>query len=54
MFPVVNFSSRIAPFLLLGGFLLHRASLIVLGIILFSATVAFQLVTLPVEFNASS
>ncbi|PDM40760.1 MULTISPECIES: zinc metallopeptidase [unclassified Geobacillus] len=54
MFPVVNFSSGIAPFLLLGGFLLHQASLIGLGIILFSAAVAFQVITLPVEFNASS
>jgi len=54
MFPVVNFSSGIAPFLLLGGFLLRQTSLIGLGIILFSAAVAFQLVTLPVEFNASA
>ncbi|WP_044747699.1 zinc metallopeptidase [Bacillus alveayuensis] len=54
MFPVVNFSSGIAPFLLLGGFLLHQTSLIGLGIILFSAAVAFQLITLPVEFNASA
>jgi len=54
MFPVVNFSSGIAPFLLLGGFLLQQTSLIGLGIILFSAAVAFQLVTLPVEFNASA
>jgi uncharacterized protein len=54
MFPVVNFSSGIAPFLLLGGFLLKQTSLIGLGIILFSAAVAFQLVTLPVEFNASA
>jgi uncharacterized protein len=49
-----NISSGIAPFLLLGGFLLHQASLIGLGIILFSAAVAFQVITLPVEFNASS
>lgn len=54
MFPVVNFSSGIAPFLLLAGFLLQATNLIGLGIILFSAAVAFQLVTLPVEFNASS
>ena len=54
MFPVVNFSSGIAPFLLLGGFLLHQTALIGLGIILFSAAVAFQVITLPVEFNASS
>jgi uncharacterized protein len=54
MFPIVNFSSGIAPFLLLGGFLFKFSGLILLGIILFSAAVLFQLVTLPVEFNASS
>lgn len=53
MFPAVNFSSGIAPFLLMGGFLLHATSLIGVGILLFSLAVAFQLVTLPVEFNAS-
>jgi Zn-dependent membrane protease YugP len=54
MFPVVNFSSGIAPFLLLGGFFFKISGLLLLGIILFSAAVAFQLVTLPVEFNASN
>jgi uncharacterized protein len=53
MFPVVNFSSGIALFLLLGGLLLHQTSLIGLGIILFSAA-AFQVITLPIELNASS
>lgn len=54
MFPVVNFASGIAPFLLLAGFLLQFSNLILLGILFFAAAVAFQLVTLPVEFNASS
>lgn len=54
MFPVVNFASGIAPFLLLAGFIFGALNLIGLGIIFFSAAVAFQLVTLPVEFNASS
>jgi Zn-dependent membrane protease YugP len=54
MFPVVNLASGIAPFLLLGGFLFQSLNLIGFGIIFFSAAVAFQLVTLPVEFNASS
>ncbi|MFC5405700.1 zinc metallopeptidase [Cohnella soli] len=54
MFPVVRFASGFAPFLLLAGFLFHFANLIGLGIIFFTAAVAFQLVTLPVEFNASS
>lgn len=54
IFPIVSFSSGIAPFLLLAGFFLQMANLIGVGIVLFSAAVAFQLITLPVEFNASS
>lgn len=54
MFPVVNLTSGIAPFLLIAGFLMNSLGLIGLGIVFFSAAVAFQLVTLPVEFNASS
>ncbi|HJV45942.1 MAG TPA: zinc metallopeptidase [Bacillota bacterium] len=54
MFPVVNFSSGIAPLLLMGGFFFKMSGLILIGIIAFSAAVAFQVVTLPVEFNASS
>jgi Zn-dependent membrane protease YugP len=54
MFPIVNITSGIAPFLLIAGFLFNATGLIGLGIIFFSAVVAFQLVTLPVEFNASS
>lgn len=54
MFPIVNFASGIAPFLLIAGFLFQAFNLVGLGIIFFSAAVAFQLVTLPVEFNASN
>ncbi len=54
MFPVVNFASGVAPFLLIAGIIFQYANLLGLGIIFFSAAVAFQLVTLPVEFNASS
>lgn len=54
MFPVVNFASGVAPFLLLAGFLFGALNLIGLGIIFFSAAVLFQIVTLPVEFNASN
>lgn len=52
--PIANFSSSISPILIIIGFLLQSMSLIGIGIILFSAVVAFQLITLPVEFNASS
>ncbi|MDO3678372.1 zinc metallopeptidase [Paenibacillus ehimensis] len=54
MFPVVNIASGIAPLLLIAGFLFQWTGLLGLGIIFFSAAVAFQLVTLPVEFNASN
>ena len=52
--PAVNFSSNASWVLFLIGIILSIHSLINIGIILFSAVVLFQLVTLPVEFNASS
>lgn len=54
LFPVANIASGVAPFLFLGGMFLQQLSLIGIGILFFSAAVAFQLITLPVEFNASS
>ncbi|MEK8126335.1 zinc metallopeptidase [Paenibacillus filicis] len=55
MFPVVNFTSGVAPLLILAGLFFQQFNFLLgLGIIFFSAAVAFQLVTLPVEFNASN
>lgn len=54
IFPVANIASGIAPFLFLGGLFMQSLSLIGFGILFFSVAVAFQLITLPVEFNASS
>ncbi|WP_027417319.1 zinc metallopeptidase [Aneurinibacillus terranovensis] len=54
MFPVVNFASGIAPLLFIGGFLFKASGLILVGILFFLAAVLFQVVTLPVEYNASS
>lgn len=51
--PVVNFSSNISWLLILLGFIM-RGPFLEIGIILFAASVLFQIVTLPVEFNASS
>jgi Zn-dependent membrane protease YugP len=54
--PVVNFASGISWILIIIGLFISSSSsslLINLGIICFSAAVLFQLVTLPVEFNAS-
>ncbi len=53
IFPIVSFSSKLAMPLALLGLLLQVQPLLNFGIILFSAVVAFQLITLPVEFNAS-
>ncbi len=51
--PICNWSSRLSIPLILIGFLLSITGLVYLGIILFSAAVIFQLVTLPVELDAS-
>lgn len=54
--PVANFGSALSWPLILIGLLMNSqmsALLINLGILLFSAAVLFQIVTLPVEFNAS-
>lgn len=52
--PAVNFSSNASWLLFIIGIILSIQPLIYIGIILFSAVVLFQLITLPVEFNASS
>lgn len=51
--PVAQFGANISWPLILIGFFLNGNFLVTLGIILFSLAVLFQLVTLPVEFNAS-
>ena len=52
--PVAGFGSQASFALLIGGILFNFQPLIVLGILLFATTVIFQIVNLPVEFNASS
>ena len=54
MVPVVNFASKLSIPVLLIGLLLSSFNLISIGIILFSATLVYQLLTLPIEFNASN
>ncbi len=55
--PIANIGSMAGPYLIIIGLLLSGAMsdvLLNLGIWFFSAAVLFQLVTLPVEFNASN
>ena len=52
--PIANFGSMLAwPVILIGLLFNTRSSGLIIGILLFSAAVLFQLVTLPVEFDAS-
>lgn len=51
--PLTNLGSRCSMVLLFIGLALYSQSLFLAGILLFSLTTFFQLVTLPVEFNAS-
>ncbi len=54
MVPVASIGSNFAWIIIIGGFLLGMLGLVKIGIVLFSVVVVFQLLTLPVEFNASS
>lgn len=51
--PATNIGSQLAMPLVLLGLLLSSATLVDIGIVAFSMSTLFQLVTLPVEFNAS-
>lgn len=52
--PVTNFGSKLSVPMILIGFIMGYDPLITIGILLFALVAVFQLVTLPVEFNASS
>lgn len=52
--PAVNFGASFSWILFFAGLILSIGPLLTVGIILFSFTVVFQLITLPVELNASS
>jgi len=53
MYPAVAFASNAWMWLLIIGAVLNALNLIALALALYAAAVAFHLVTLPVEFNAS-
>ncbi len=52
--PVANFGSGASWVVIIAGIIFSIQSLISVGIVLFCFAVLFQIVTLPVEFNASS
>lgn len=51
--PVANIGSSLSWILLVLGFILSYPTLVTIGIYMFCAVVAFQIITLPVEYNAS-
>jgi Zn-dependent membrane protease YugP len=52
--PTANLGSSAGYFVMIGGALFHSPNLIYLGALVFSAVLLFQLVTLPVEFDATA
>jgi Zn-dependent membrane protease YugP len=51
--PVTMVASQMLPFVILGGLFFHITGLITLGIYCYAILLVFQLITLPVEFDAS-
>src|SRR6476620_5715775 len=51
--PITQIASQMLPFIILGGIFFRITGLITLGIYCYLVLLAFQLITLPVEFDAS-
>jgi Zn-dependent membrane protease YugP len=51
--PVTQVASQMLPIVIFGGFIFHITGLITLGIYCYAILLVFQLITLPVEFDAS-
>jgi uncharacterized protein len=51
--PITQIASNMLPFVIFGGFIFNMTGLITLGIYCYLVLLAFQLITLPVEFDAS-
>lgn len=53
LIPATSFASQLLPFIMIGGFFFGMLGLIKLGVLVYLILTVFQLVTLPVEFDAS-
>lgn len=51
--PITMFASKLLPFVIIGGFFFNVLGLLKLGVLVYLVLTIFQLVTLPVEFDAS-
>lgn len=52
--PITNMSSKALPFVMIGGLFFNMMGLVYLGIAAYLVLTVFQLITLPVEFDASA
>ncbi|MCL4454718.1 MAG: zinc metallopeptidase [Deinococcus sp.] len=52
--PAANIGSTLGPIIFIAGFLMGKLGLAAIGIWMFAAVALFQLITLPVEFDASN
>jgi uncharacterized protein len=52
--PTASIGSSVGYLVMMGGLLLSSANMVLVGALLFSAVLLFQVVTLPVELNASA
>jgi len=52
--PTANIGSSLGYFVMVIGLFMASTNMVLVGAVLFSAVLLFQIVTLPVEFNASS
>ena len=51
--PITQIASQMLPFVIFGGFFFHIFGLLRLGVLVYLVLAVFQLVTLPVEYDAS-
>jgi Zn-dependent membrane protease YugP len=51
--PITNIASQLLPIVMIGGFFFGMLGLLKLGVLVYLVLTIFQLVTLPVEFDAS-
>jgi hypothetical protein len=51
--PVTQFASQLLPIVMIGGIWFHIFGLLKLGVLVYAVLMVFQLVTLPVEYDAS-
>ena len=52
--PVTMYASKALPFIMIGGFMFNFLGLLKLGILCYLVLAVFQIITLPVEFDASA